>query len=103
MFFVSGPAQRVRLGTTNLKMMTNHMQEIAIAEKIPHVQYNTKSKYNDIALLKLVKQVVFNEYVRPACINTDKQLHWTRSLATGFGKMAYGKVFELVISLVDCV
>lgn len=86
-----GDAQRVRVGMVNLK--SDSYQEIDIVERISHPDYASKSKYNDIALLKLIKAVAFNEHVRPACINIDEGYEWSLALATGFGRLTYGLNF----------
>lgn len=85
-----GDAQRVRLGTIYLNLTNSHLQDIEIVERLIHPNYTSKSKYNDIALLKLKHDVDFNAYVRPACLNTNENIKWTKSLATGFGKLSYG-------------
>lgn len=41
-------------------------------ESIRHPQYSAEFIRNDIALLKLKEPVPFNEYVRPACIRTER-------------------------------
>ncbi|KAJ6638554.1 Serine protease snake [Pseudolycoriella hygida] len=82
-----GDAQRVRFGIISLE--SDSHQEIEIEERISHPEYVSKSKYNDIALLKLVKGVMFNEHVRPACINIDENYEWTLAIATGFGRLTY--------------
>lgn len=76
------------MGIVNLK--SDSHQEIDIVERISHPDYASKSKYNDIALLKLIKNVAFNEHVRPACLNMDESYEWSLALATGFGRLTYG-------------
>lgn len=76
------------MGAINLK--SDSYQEIDIEERIPHPEFASKSKYNDIALLKLIKNAAFNEHVRPACINIDESYDWSLALATGFGRLTYG-------------
>lgn len=66
------------------------IQEIDIAEKIPHPNYNSATKYNDIALFKLKMSVKFSPYVRPACLNIQNEIKGKFGIATGFGKLAYG-------------
>lgn len=43
--------------------------------------------------MKLIKSVELNEHVHPACINTDMNRKWGLAIATGFGRLAYGKYF----------
>lgn len=89
-----GDAQRIRAGLIHLKTDVDHLQNIGISDRIPHPDYSAKSKYNDIALLKLNENIEFNEYVRPACLNFDNNFEWTMALATGFGRLAYGKSLD---------
>lgn len=96
-----GDAQRVRLGIVNLK--SDSHQEIDIEKRISHPDYASKSKYNDIALLKLIKNVAFNEHVRPACINIDESYDWSLALATGFGRLTYGLSFLWVFLMIDFI
>lgn len=69
-----------------------------IAEHIRHPQYDQLSKYNDIALLKLDKIVVFSANIRPACLCTDVGFEWNSAVAIGFGRLSYGivRIFILV-------
>lgn len=87
-----GDAQRVRLGTIDIKTPSEHMQEIKIDSRIAHPNYSAKSKYNDIALIKLQKMAMINGHVRPACLCTEIDFTWTKSIATGFGRLEYGIV-----------
>ena len=49
----------------------NLFKEVAVANVIPHPDY-TKTPIglaiHDIMLLKLAKNVVYNDWVRPACL-----------------------------------
>lgn len=75
-----------------MKSSDSHVQNIAVSERIAHPKYSAKSKYNDIALLKLAENINFNEYVRPGCLNLDNDLKWSMALATGFGRLTYGEI-----------
>ena len=65
-------------------------------------RYKPPSKYNDIALFKLFEKVRFNEFVRPACLNTndDEEFLFKRGIATGWGKENYGNEFIIIIIVV---
>lgn len=39
-----------------------------VAESIRHPSYSSYSKYNDIGLLRLDRNVIFNAFIRPACL-----------------------------------
>lgn len=45
-----------------------NVQQIRVIEKIKHPLYKASTAYNDIALVKLEKDMQFNERVRPACL-----------------------------------
>lgn len=68
-------------------------QLIAVAERIKHPEYKPPLKYNDIALLRLAKDMSFEEgFVRPACLGTEprsEQRHKTAT-ATGWGLTEWG-------------
>lgn len=99
--FFRGKAQRVRVGMIHLDDDDSHTRNVIVAERFPHPEYSAKSKYNDIALLKLAEDVHFNEFIRPACLCTDEHYHWTMALATGFGKLAYGECGTIETSQFD--
>lgn len=93
---IRGDAQRVRIGTINLQKPSVHMQEIDVGKTIGHPEYSSRNKHNDIGLIKLIKKIIFNEYVHPACINIDEHLKWKTALATGFGRLTYGKMIKSI-------
>ncbi|KAF2884868.1 hypothetical protein ILUMI_21287 [Ignelater luminosus] len=49
--------------------------------------YLLPASYNDIALLRLASQVVFTQFIRPACLWSRKQLDTTKTIATGWGRI----------------
>ncbi|KAF2904170.1 hypothetical protein ILUMI_01990, partial [Ignelater luminosus] len=63
----------VRLGewnlTSNPDCLGCHQVEIVkIAEIIPHPYYSPFSKNNDIALLRLEKEIEYNDFIHPICL-----------------------------------
>ncbi|XP_070507428.1 serine protease easter-like [Chironomus tepperi] len=79
----------VRLGEYNLdteidcddayvyeKVCSDPPIDVRIAEIIPHPQYNPndKSQFNDIALLRLEKDVQFSEFIKPICLPIDSRI-----------------------------
>lgn len=47
------------------RFLSGHLQMVGVSNIITHQQYNTRTKENDLALLKLEKSLVFNDQVRP--------------------------------------
>lgn len=61
------------------------MQEIKIAERIPHPSYITNKRYHDIALLRLEHPAEITPYSIPACLHLEYNTHTARAIATGWG------------------
>jgi secreted trypsin-like serine protease len=55
------------------------VQDISIVETIPHPDYNIEDRKlkNDIALVRLSKEVEFNSFVKPICLPLTDQLRQT--------------------------
>ncbi|XP_063912160.1 serine protease snake-like isoform X1 [Zophobas morio] len=83
-----GEPKFVVLGVTNLND-TSHRQEIKVANRVAHPEYNKGNPYNDIGLLKLEKPVEVNSFVRPACLYTNFDIPVTETIATGWGSTVY--------------
>lgn len=65
-------------------------QDFGIAKKIVHPNYRPPSQYNDIALLQLNREVQFNDYIAPICLQVDRILQNTNFIATGWGRTERG-------------
>lgn len=63
---------------------------IRIKYAIPHPKYSAMSKYDDIALFELAQNVQFNQFIRPACVNTNINVTWQNALASGYGQLSFG-------------
>ncbi|XP_014612361.1 PREDICTED: venom protease-like [Polistes canadensis] len=78
----------VRVGDLNL-VSTNDIanpKDYKIIEKIRNPQYKPPLLYHDIALLKLETDVEFNEFARPACLQTAlPDSPENKATATGWG------------------
>ncbi|XP_018562095.1 serine protease persephone [Anoplophora glabripennis] len=83
-----GLAKLVRVGMTN-QSDTYYLQERTVTEVRYHPDYNSGAKYNDIALLKLSKNVDPNTYARPACLHTTKEIAYGKAIATGWGNIGF--------------
>ncbi|XP_018562074.1 uncharacterized protein LOC108904131 [Anoplophora glabripennis] len=85
------PAKLVRVGLTN-KTDPTHMQERTVNEIIPYPEYEYPSKYHDIGLLRLSKDIQFNTYARPACLHTEKYSFYYFAIASGWSDLiVFGK------------
>lgn len=71
--------------------------DFGIENIIVHPDYTRKSRYNDIALIKLNSSVEFTKKVRPACLWQDYLVNYTQALVTGYGHVVYKQG-----RLVDC-
>ncbi|KAM8884847.1 ovochymase-1 [Synchiropus picturatus] len=60
-------------------------QVVGVAALISHPRYDTKTKERDIALLKLKKPLIFNQFVRPIKIWTSPVDHFKKCTITGWG------------------
>jgi hypothetical protein len=65
--------------------------DIEIAKTIVHPLYNHTNKNHDIALLKLVQNVTFNDYVQPICLPLDDALINFNYTDHSFDATGYGK------------
>lgn len=82
---------KVILGELNLARNDDDADpvEIDVIEIKSHPQYRPPKKYNDIALLKLRSPAPFSRFIRPACLWTDKEIHQTKAVATGWGTTSF--------------
>lgn len=78
MVFFRGPSL-VRLGDQNLATTNDGARpiEVNVKQFIKHPMYNKKrDKENDIALIELVKEVIFDKsFIRPACLQQNEDHH----------------------------
>ena len=66
-------------------------QRITPSQWINHPDYNSKTKDNDFAIIKLASPVSFSDYVVPACLpSTSANYDDVAAKATGWGKLSYG-------------
>ncbi|XP_053698609.1 serine protease snake-like [Sabethes cyaneus] len=77
-----------RLGVSELD--DPDCQDYSIAEQIIHKGYSPVTKYNDIALLRLERNVNITLDVRPACLGTERTEQIRRATVTGWGKTSSG-------------
>lgn len=85
----------VRLGDQNLYRDDDGAvpKDYEIEDFIVHPEYKRRlGKYNDIALIKLAKEVKFNRNIRPACLYDKEEAPSKPVIATGFGSTGVGKM-----------
>lgn len=82
----SGPSI-VRLGDQNLKSQADGLTEvdIQIEKFIKHENYRRSSHYDDIAVIKMARDVEFTKYIRPACLWQAQDIPSASTVATGWG------------------
>lgn len=81
----------MRLGEQNLVRTDDRAnpRDIAVEAVITHPSYKTSSHYSDIAVVKLTEAVVFNKFIRPACLWQNHDVNSTRAVATGWGQVEF--------------
>lgn len=63
---------------------------LKVVERIVHEGFKLSSKYNDIALLRLERNVPISQYVRPACLaETFNDATAGKALASGWGRLEH--------------
>ncbi|XP_067012932.2 venom protease [Anabrus simplex] len=83
-------AKYVRLGEVNLAVDTeSEIQEFNVKSFHMHPDYKSPIKYNDIGLIELDRDAEFDEYVRPACLQTSRDDFEKDSMVVGWGKIDY--------------
>lgn len=77
------------LGDILLDTPTSNNQEFNILDenRFPHPDYNDFTQRNDIALIKLPQPSVYNDYVRPLCLNTivEEETTFDTCFVAGWG------------------
>lgn len=64
------------------------VQDVDIETIIPHQKYNNDNKQNDIALLRLARDVTFEDHIQPICLPVAQNLRMMKLqqyIVTGFG------------------
>jgi hypothetical protein len=84
-----GPPVAAKLGIIYIHDSGPNAQLIDIESFRSHPQFVSGEKYFDIALIKLVSFIRFDEFVRPACV-CQQPSAWNKAIAVGYGKTQYG-------------
>ncbi|XP_043469133.1 serine protease snake-like [Leptopilina heterotoma] len=82
-----GEPKWVRVGDLNI-LKTNEdakPQERRIERIIKYPHYKQPSQYHDIALIRMNRKIIFDAYVRPACLPLNLEIPQQKVIATGWG------------------
>lgn len=100
-------ANWARLGDLNLEKSDDHAENFRVVERIRNPHYKPPSQYHDIALLKLERDVQFNEWIRPSCLpySLPDSGPDGKATATGWGDVEWHEsgsndLLKVTISLV---
>ncbi|XP_050093292.1 uncharacterized protein LOC126576167 [Anopheles aquasalis] len=88
------PPDVVRLGDINLYDDTDdqYAQQLKIVEIVRHPEHRFSSRYHDLALLRLEKNVTLHDTVAPGCLwNDEKEIPFPTMEATGWGATGFGE------------
>uniref|UniRef100_A0A6B2EGH1 Putative serine protease 18d n=1 Tax=Phlebotomus kandelakii TaxID=1109342 RepID=A0A6B2EGH1_9DIPT len=72
-------------------------QDYGVETIISHPDYKGSSVYNDLALIRLDKNVEFNQFIRPACLAKEWTSSDSRVTAYGWGHTSFGGVESPVL------
>lgn len=74
------------MGAQNLKSTDDPIvEDFGIMQSMRHPDYRTSSKYNDIALFELNRDIHISDYIRPACLWQKFDVNYTSGIASGWG------------------
>uniref|UniRef100_A0A182F3H4 Peptidase S1 domain-containing protein n=1 Tax=Anopheles albimanus TaxID=7167 RepID=A0A182F3H4_ANOAL len=88
------PPDVVRLGDINLYDDSDdqYAQQLKIVEIVRHPEHRFSSRYHDLALLRLEKNVTLHDTVAPGCLwNDEKEIPFPTMEATGWGATGFGE------------
>ena len=83
----------VRLGDYNIKTPTEvrHIER-RVKRVVRHKNFNSRTLYNDVAILTLSEPVEFTEQIRPICLPTGSQLYSNQDATViGWGSLRESK------------
>ncbi|XP_074594817.1 phenoloxidase-activating factor 2-like [Brevipalpus obovatus] len=94
----------VRLGEWDTNRMTEFMphEDYPVAEVIIHPSFNPKNLHNDIAIVKLAREVTFKPNIDSVCLPQPGQSYDRQCVTTGWGKNSYhGGQFSNILKEVN--
>lgn len=82
----------IRLGEYDLSVDDDSDHEdVEISEIVHHPAYNGVQAYNDIALIRLKRNVTFTRFIKPACLWQYESLPPGKLIAIGWGQLGHSK------------
>ena len=75
---------RVRLGDLNLDEYDGGEIDVPIEKFIPHERYNRNNMHNDIAVVKMDRDVTLTKNLRPACLSSPSSELDLKAIASGW-------------------
>lgn len=63
-------------------------QQHKILKFIQHPGYKSRISYNDIAMIKTKKKIIFNNFVNPACIGDFDSEYFNDWTVAGYGEVS---------------
>ncbi|XP_049538254.1 uncharacterized protein LOC125952677 [Anopheles darlingi] len=88
------PPDVVRLGDINLYDDSDdqYAQQLKIVEIVRHPEHRFSSRYHDLALLRLEKNVTLHDTVAPGCLwNDENEIPFPTMEATGWGATGFAE------------
>lgn len=95
----------IRLGAYDIREPSEHVKDIEVSRIRQHPQFQKDTFMNDIAVLRLKRPVMFNEYIRPVCLpqRSDETFFGKTAVATGWGTQSFGGPYSDVLREVKLV
>lgn len=91
--FSQFPASIVRMGVLNILASRGQLlpSDVQIESFIRHENFNSRSKDNDIAVIKMRRDVSLAnpQKIRPACLWQAERINQAKAVATGWGHTQY--------------
>ncbi|KRT86048.1 Trypsin, partial [Oryctes borbonicus] len=86
-----GNVAYVNLGVHQLSSIKTYEQRFKVKNTYQYPNYNPLQSYNDIALLELEGKVFIGpDTIRPACLQTERNIDRNVFIATGWGAVEIG-------------
>lgn len=94
--YVTSPSSmRIRLGDWNVREQSEKLphEDYEVESKSIHPDYKPETFQNDMAVIKLKKDVVYKEHIIPVCLPDFKEdFVGAQATVTGWGRTAHGKL-----------